>query len=283
MKIKEENLSKMTIKDFINQKDKFNQKEKEYVIRELFSLNYTNLFLKEDEELTKKDLKKIIKILNLSKKIPIQYCFSKAYFLNEEYYVNKNVLIPRPETEYLVVKTNELIKKYFSNEKINILEIGTGSGIIAISLKMQDEKRNITATDISKKALKVARRNAISKNVSINFIKKDILKMIEGKYDILISNPPYIPYNSKNVLDIVKNNEPKKALYAKDEGLFFYKEILKNAKNVLNKNNIIAFETGEDESDLIEKIAKIYFPSAKIIKENDLNNFNRYIFIINFE
>ena len=226
--------------------------------------------------------KRAFKILKMCKKKPLQYCFNKAYFLNDDYYVDKNVLIPRSETEYLVTRCNELIKKYLCND-VKILEIGTGSGVISISLKKMCDKYDITSTDISKKALNIAQKNAYEKNKCIKFIKKDILNGVEGKFDCIISNPPYIPKDSKNVSRMVYKNEPKKALYAKDNGLYFYKEIIGSAKKFLNKKSIIAFEILEESHDLLEKYARKYFPSALIIKENDLNNWNRYFFIINIE
>ncbi len=283
MKIKKENLSKVTINDFLKLKTKDSStKTKEYILEEVLNLDYSQLFLARERLLTKEELRTLKKYLKKSQKKPLQYCFNKATFLNDSYYVNKNVLIPRQETEYLVKRTDELIKKYLK-DPISILEIGTGSGVIAISLKQLDRTREITATDISLKALQVALKNAKSKNISIRFLKRDILNNVAGKYDVLISNPPYIPYDSKNVTPEVRKNEPKKALYAKNSGLYFYQEILKEAKakNILKKKNIIAFEIGENMNEPLEILTKKYFPAATIIKENDLNNWNRYFFILN--
>jgi len=116
--------------------------------------------------------------------------------------------------------------------------------------------------------------------VSITFLQSDILKNVNGKYDVIISNPPYIR-EDEEIMDIVRNNEPHLALYAKDNGLFFYKEILKNAHKYLNDKFIIAFEIGEEQGNDIVKISKKYFPASKVLLEQDLKHLNRFVFIIN--
>ena len=209
---------------------------------------------------------------------PLQYIVGTAPFYDLTLKVNKDVLIPRFETEYLVEKTINYAKKYFSN-KINILDIGTGSGAIAISLKKHLDS-NVTASDISAKALEIAKENAINNNAKITFIKSDIFENINGKFDIIISNPPYIAYDEE-IEDIVKNNEPHIALYAKDNGLYFYKKIINQAKKYLNKKSILAFEIGMTQGHSLKEYASIYFKDSKIFVEKDLTERDRYLFIIN--
>lgn len=208
---------------------------------------------------------------------PVQYIVGDVDFYGNILKVNKNVLIPRRETEELVEKTIELLKE-FKNPKI--IDIGTGSGCIPITLKKQIPNSEITAVDISKEALEVAKQNALLNNVDIKFIESNLFENINEKFDCIISNPPYIRYDEK-IMDIVKNNEPHLALYAPDNGLYFYKEILKNASNFTNNRFIIAFEIGEEQGTDIITIAKEYFPTSKIILEKDLQKFDRFIFIIN--
>ena len=169
---------------------------------------------------------------------PPQYIVGDVNFYGNIIKVNKNVLIPRRETEELVEKTSELINKYFINENINILDIGTGSGCIPITLKKLFPNTNIDAIDISYKALEVAVDNAKVNNTKINFFQSDIFSNVKDKYNIIISNPPYIR-EDEHIMDIVKNNEPHLALYAKDKGLYFYKEILKDATKYLKDKFII--------------------------------------------
>lgn len=209
----------------------------------------------------------------LDKNYPVQYIIGHVDFYNINLVVNKHVLIPRFETEYLVEKLLKLIKI----DNPNILDIGTGSGAIAIAIK-KSINCNMDASDISKRALKVAKRNAKRNNVDINFIHDDITNTkIDKKYDVIVSNPPYVPYNSE--VSINTKYEPQNAIFAKDNGLYFYKVIIEFAKNHLNKNGILAFEIGHDQGDYLSKIARKGF--KRVYYENDFNNKNRYLFIIN--
>lgn len=211
---------------------------------------------------------------------PVQYIVGDVDFYGYIIEVNKSVLIPRRETEELVEKTLFYIKKLFSNSNLDIIDIGTGSGCISIAIKKNLPKAQLTAIDISKEALKVAQKNAIKNNVNINFIQSDLFINVNNQYDVIISNPPYIREDEK-IMDIVKNNEPHLALYAKDNGLYFYKEILKESRKYLKEKSIIAFEIGEEQGQDIIKIAESYFPTANIILEQDLQHLDRFIFIIN--
>ena len=209
---------------------------------------------------------------------PVQYIVGDTNFYGNIIKVNKDVLIPRPETEELVEKTYNYIKER-SNKKIDILDIGTGSGCIPIALKKLLPEANITGIDISEKALKIAKENSIINNVSINFIQSDVFNNVKDKYDVIISNPPYIR-EDEEIMDIVKNNEPHLALYAKDNGLYFYKKILKKASTYLKNNFLIAFEIGEEQGQDVVNLAKEYFPSSEVLLEKDLRHFDRFVFII---
>lgn len=209
---------------------------------------------------------------------PVQYIVGNVDFYGNIINVNKNVLIPRFETEELVEKTINLIKKYF-DKKVNIVDLGTGSGCIAITLKKQIDC-NMDAVDISRDALEVARENAKINDVNINFYQGDMLDALNKKYDIIISNPPYIAYDEE-IMDIVKKNEPHLALYASDNGLYFYHKILEKASNYVNDKSIISFEIGYTQGLEIVSTAKKYFPQAKILLEKDLQNKDRFVFILN--
>ena len=217
--------------------------------------------LKEAEELLKKNY-------------PIQYLIGFVEFYNCQIEVNENVLIPRYETEYLVEKSINLLKT--KNVKKGI-DLCTGSGAIAIALA-KNLKINMDACDISIKALEVAKKNALKNKVDINLFKKDILKdKIDGKYDFIISNPPYI--KEWEYASAETKYEPSIALYAKDNGLEFYKKILSFSKEILNPNGIIIFEIGDTLNEEIKKIALDIYPKAIITTEKDYNNFNRFMFI----
>ncbi|MBR1413676.1 MAG: peptide chain release factor N(5)-glutamine methyltransferase [Bacilli bacterium] len=205
---------------------------------------------------------------------PIQYLIGNVEFLDSNILVNENVLIPRYETEYLVDKTINYLK---GKENLKILDIGTGSGCIAISLK-KVINCNVTAIDISPKALEVAKDNAKRNNVEIKFIEKDILNNdIEGIYDVIISNPPYVAYNEE--VDIKTKYEPQNAIFSDNNGLIFYENILKKSVNHINKNGLIAFEIGMTQGRDIKSLALKYYKNAKVTIEKDLTNRDRYIFI----
>lgn len=209
---------------------------------------------------------------------PIQYLIGYVDFYGYRINVSEDTLIPRYETEYLVEKVINICNKMF-NDKINILDIGTGSGAISIVLK---DKLNsmVTGCDISGKALKMALNNAKINNLDINYVKSDIFSNINGKFDVIVSNPPYISRNEV-IMDSVKKYEPNIALYADNEGLYFYEIIIKNAKKFLNDKFLIAFEIGWWQGNLIYDIAKSYFNDSVIKIEKDLTGRDRYLFIIN--
>ena len=212
----------------------------------------------------------------LEKGYPVQYIVGNVNFYGNFIKVNKDVLIPRFETELLVQKTIKYIENFFDKE-IKILDIGTGSGAIAISLK-KEVKSKIDAVDISKKALKTAKENAKINNVDIDFYQSDVFSKVNEKYDVIISNPPYIS-EDEEIENIVKNNEPSIALFAKNNGLEFYQKILKDAKKHINKKALIAFEIGRHQAKEIKAIAKQYFPKSKIKIEKDFPGEDRFLFV----
>ncbi len=224
-----------------------------------------------------KNLKKIEK--KLKKNYPVQYLIGSVNFYGYDINVNKNVLIPRFETETLVEKTIKYIKKS-DLENASVIELGTGSGCISIALKKELKNLIITGIDIDKKAIKIAKKNAEQNNAEISFFKKNIFRFQPvQKYDILISNPPYI--TKKDEIDEAIKYEPQKAIFADDSGINFYKHIISTCKNYLNKKNIIAFEIGCTQGAKLKELSKQYYPNAKIIIEKDLSLKDRYLFIIN--
>jgi release factor glutamine methyltransferase len=227
-------------------------------------------------------LKKYLKNGNINDAIkkletgyPVQYIVGDVNFCGYKILVNENVLIPRFETELLVEKTIEYIKNKFSGN-VKILDIGTGSGAIAIALKKAFPKSTVTALDISKEALKIALENAKENEVEIELIHSDLFENINDTYDVIISNPPYIAYEEE-IDEKVKKYEPHLALYADDNGTKIYKKILKDIKKYLNDEFLIAFEIGEKQGEILTNYAKKYFDN--IIVEKDFPGKDRYLFI----
>lgn len=224
-----------------------------------------------------KNLKPIINKLNNN--YPVQYLIGNVDFYGYPIDVKEGVLIPRFETETLVEKTIEYLKKY-KLTNTNVLEIGTGSGCISIALKKELPELTITSIDKSGRALKIAKKNIKKNKVDITLIKKDVYKYRPvNKYGLIISNPPYVREDEE--VDPKTKYEPKMALYAKNEGLEFYEYIIFHAQSMLQDKFIIAFEIGCEQGNKIKKIAKQYFPNSIIKIEKDLASRNRYVFIIN--
>lgn len=208
----------------------------------------------------------------------IQYIIGNVDFCGNIIKVDKRVLIPRFETEGLVEKTCQYAKKMF-NKKIKIIDLGTGSGCIAITLKKMLDA-DVLAIDVSLDALDLARENATKNKVDISFMLKNMEEKPDGMYDIIISNPPYIPEDGF-VEDIVYQNEPHKALFASDSGLYFYKKILSYAFDILNKPGLVAFEIGDNQKCLLEEYLQSNFKELKYEFLKDLAGMDRYLFIFN--
>lgn len=187
---------------------------------------------------------------------PIAYIVGNREFMGLDFYVQEGVLIPRPDTEVLVEEVIELGK---NKGPINILDIGTGSGAITVSLAKYLDNVKVTSVDISDIALEIGKKNAISNNVDdkITFIKSDLFTNIDKnmKFDIIVSNPPYIKREVIETLDKqVKDFEPYNALEGGIDGLDFYRAITTQAKNYLNKDGILAYEVGHDQSEDVGKL-----------------------------
>lgn len=204
---------------------------------------------------------------------PVQYIVGDVDFYGNIIKVDKRVLIPRFETEGLV----EIALSYLINTNLDVVDLGTGSGCIAITLKKKLPNINMDAVDISIDALSLAKENAKLNNVDITFYNGDMLNPLNKKYDCIISNPPYIAYDEE-IMGIVKNNEPNNALYADNNGLYFYEEILKNAKKYLKEKYYIFFEMGYSQGNAIKKLALKYLDCSVEVKK-DLQGFDRYVII----
>lgn len=216
-------------------------------------------------------------LVQLKKEVPIQYLLGRTNFYGLDFVVNEHVLIPRPETEELVEWIINDSKKTAKTKKIKILDIGTGSGCIAISLAKNIPNAEVYAIDVSKKAIETAKRNAVQNKVEITFMLQNILETEELKYnfDIIVSNPPYVrnlekQEIKKNVLDY----EPHLALFVEDnDALIFYRKIAELAQNNLSENGRLYFEInqylGKEMIDLLEKMKFENIELKKDIYDND--------------
>lgn len=239
-------------------------------------LNHLNDFVSDDIVFKYKDI-----IKRLLDGEAIQYIIGNVNFYGNEFKINKNVLIPRFETEELVEKALNILNKKFSDyDSVKILDVGCGSGVIGITLDKLYKKSIVTCSDISQYALDTTALNAKLLESDVNVIKSDMLKSINEKYDVIISNPPYIMEEEQIELK-VKNNEPHIALYGGKDGLKYYREILSTAKKNLNDKYLIAFEIGWQQKNAIISIAKEFFDNSTIECFQDMSQKDRIILIYN--
>ncbi|MDV6379173.1 peptide chain release factor N(5)-glutamine methyltransferase [Sporosarcina sp. GW1-11] len=211
---------------------------------------------------------------------PIQYILGEESFYGLSFEVNEHVLIPRPETEELVHYALERAKKLFSNETIRVADIGTGSGAIAVAFKTECPSAQVTATDFSERALEVAKRNAERNEVEITFLQGDMEEPLEQQtWDIILSNPPYIAAHEKTEMSAtVYDFEPESALFAEEDGLYFYRRLAERLAPMMNRPALIGFEIGYQQGKAVQQFLEKAFPEAKVDIVQDINKKDRMIF-----
>lgn len=243
-----------------------------------------DLYVEFEEEISEEILKEFNeKFARLLTGEPLQHILGYEYFYGHKFIVNEDVLIPRPETEELVANVLAYYDEFFNGQKVDVCDIGTGSGAIAITLKKEEENFTVTASDISEKAVATAKRNAANLEADVNFLVGDMCEpLIENniKVDILVSNPPYIPVDEE-MEHSVKDFEPHVALFGGEDGLKFYRIIFERSKYLLKEKSFMAFEMGYNQKENLTALAKQYFPNSKIEVIKDLSGKNRMLFIFN--
>ncbi len=274
----------MTIEDLIVYgKKKIHSDYAKMLLADLLNVNPLELLTMLDKEVDDSIIETYKeKVEKVQEKKPIQYVIGNVNFYGNIFKVNNNVLIPRFETEELVDNTLMYIDEFFDKDNIDIIDLGTGSGCIGLTLKKNLTNSNVTLLDISKEALEVAKENANNLECDVELINNDMLEGIDKKYDIIISNPPYIK-TDEEIEDLVKDNEPHLALYGGIDGLDYYKRILEKANSNLKDNYLIAFEIGDTLKNDLVKLIKEYFKDANIITKKDIYERDRMIFISNMD
>ncbi|MED3843708.1 peptide chain release factor N(5)-glutamine methyltransferase [Geobacillus stearothermophilus] len=216
--------------------------------------------------------------------VPIQYLIGYEWFYGRPFLVNRHVLIPRPETEELVLGVLERLPRLFAGRRrIDVVDVGTGSGAIAITLALENERLSVTATDISKEALAVAKENAERLGARVAFRCGDLLQpFIQGgqTVDVVVSNPPYIPEMDAAVLSpVVKEHEPHTALFGGRDGLDFYRRFARELPLVLGVPSLAAFEIGAGQGKAVAALLAAAFPDAEIEVAVDLNGKERMVYM----
>ncbi|MBQ2471222.1 MAG: peptide chain release factor N(5)-glutamine methyltransferase [Acholeplasmatales bacterium] len=251
------------------------------LLEHICNLETNALFMKRGEEIEEEYVNKFNEIFDkyLHENKPIQYLIGTSCFYGYDFIVNENVLIPRFETEELVENILYKYDEHFGGKKVEVCDLATGSGCIAITLAKEEPNMHVVATDISKEALEVAKLNNQKFDANVKFLQGDMLTPLKGKkFDIFVSNPPYIPEN-EDVDSLVKDNEPNLALFGGDDGMKFYRIILQGLRPLLNKKALVAFEHGYDKKEEMLALCKKYFPECKAECIKDLEGKDRMTFI----
>ena len=259
------------------EKDEPNRLSK-ILLRYLLKVDDSYLVINSEEDISKEieaQFKDYIEELNSGK--PIQYIINNQEFMKLNFYVDENVLIPQPDTEIVVEELINICKK--SNYEYNILDLCTGSGAIGISLAKNIENSKVIMSDISNEALKIAEKNARDNDVldKCKFIKSDMFDKIEDKFDIIVSNPPYIKTEVISTLDKEVQNEPVIALDGGEDGLDFYRTISNEAWKYLKENGILALEIGYDQKEDVIELLVSTRKYKDIYSKNDLAGKDRII------
>ncbi|KUK56475.1 MAG: Methylase of polypeptide chain release factor [Atribacteria bacterium 34_128] len=253
------------------------EREAEILLSYFLKMNRSKIYLNGDRELKNKEKLQLEDMIKRRiKKIPLQYITKHQEFMGMDFLVEKGVLIPRPETEILVEEAIKKLKNYKYSDNLEVADLGTGTGVIAISIAKFIEDVIIYATDISKNSLQIALKNAQKHDCKdkIIFLQGDLFEPFIGRIeknnlDGIISNPPYInSYDFKSLSPEVKNNEPRIALFGGIDGLGYYRKIIKKSPQYLKKNGFLALEVGLNQSKMVEEL---------ILKDN---NFDEDIEII---
>ncbi|EOS60086.1 protein-(glutamine-N5) methyltransferase, release factor-specific [Firmicutes bacterium M10-2] len=248
---------------------------------ELCSVKDINLYMVMDEECDEQIMTDYLEgIHKMEKGSPLGYVLGYEWFYGYRFKVNGDVLIPRPETEELVALVLRLFDEHFSQEDhVNVFDVGTGSGAIAISLSLEEPKMDVIASDISREALNVAYENNKLLNGRVRFIEGNMLDpFIERnlKCQILVCNPPYIP-NEEKMEHSVVDFEPNVALFGGEDGLKFYRQVFEKAHLVCVDHAVMAFEMGYDQGERLKNLALSYFPNAKVQVHKDLSGKDRML------
>lgn len=233
-----------------------------YVFRELKEWSSLDFLLHQNQEVSSDDCLLLEKIfMDLSQHLSPQYLTGRAYFRDLQLSVDQRVLIPRPETEELV----DLILAENPDTPLSALDIGTGSGAIAISLKKERPAWQLTASDISSDALSLAQDNASHYQLDITFIVSDVFSQLSGTFDMIVSNPPYIAYEDKDEVGLnVYQSEPHLALFAAEDGYAIYRRIIEEASNYLSEKGKLYFEIGYKQGEGIKALVNIHFPQKRV-------------------
>ncbi|KKB36514.1 peptide chain release factor N(5)-glutamine methyltransferase [Bacillus thermotolerans] len=257
----------------------------EWLLRHVLSVSRSQLLAGMHDQLTEDQNEKFISLVKQhAAGIPVQHLIGEEEFYGRRFIVNEHVLIPRPETEELIWNTLEMTKWLAAKkEPLTMADIGTGSGAIAVTMKLEWPELTVYASDLSEKALETARKNSQHLQADVHFMQGDLLSPFienEVKLDILLSNPPYIPLGDKETLSpVVAEHEPELALYGGEDGLDLYRRFSEQLPAVLKPEAFVGFEVGAGQGQAVADLMQLAFPQASIKVKYDLNGKDRMVFM----
>ncbi len=247
------------------------------------NFNQTKLVNNLDKPMPEERYKAFLRAVDdyVTKDIPVQHITKEEVFFGHTFEVGPEAMIPRCETEELVANTLDMIDEHFEGYKsLSLLDVGTGSGCLAITLALEDKRIQAVGTEISEKALSLAEKNNKHFQTNVTFYKGDLMEPVNGqKFDIIVSNPPYIP-NDEYVEPLVKDHEPHIALFGGLDGLDYYRKIIKDVRFKLNDHYLIAFEHAWDKSKALKKLIKKELKHVQIIQKKDMQGKDRMTFVM---
>lgn len=250
----------------------------EWLLRERLDWSKTDLIKHYNKNIPWEEILQFEEDVNqFARGLPMQQIIGHDWFYDRKFIITEDTLIPRPETEEWI---DRLLKK-LPNRSLKVLDIGTGTGVLAITQKLERPQDQILAIDISRKALNIAERNANNLNAEIKFIQSDLFQELdEQTFDLILSNPPYISWDERNLMDeSVLTYEPREALFAENDGLAIYEKIATNISKYVKKGSYIALEVGYKQAETVSNLFKQSLPNGKIEIWTDFNNLNRLVFI----
>lgn len=251
------------------------------LLQHILQTNYSGLMMKMHDPITEQQHEQFEQYIqeHITGR-PVQYITGVEEFYGRTFEVDESVLIPRPETEELIVGTIERMNKLFHHKDLTLADIGTGSGAIAITMKKECPHLTVTATDLSAVALKTAAENAANLQAEITFLEGDLTAPIaQKKWDVVLSNPPYIAFEDLPMMsDVVVAHEPHSALFAEEDGLILYRKLAEQLPALMNKPGLIGLEIGYTQGQAVANYFQKTFPQAEVSVVKDINGKDRMVF-----
>lgn len=250
------------------------------LLQHVLETNYSGLMMRMHDELPAEQFLKFKQLVERhAEGEPVQYIIGYEEFYGRKFAVDESVLIPRPETEELIVCASEHIRKMFGGKPIQLADIGTGSGAIAVTMKLEHPEASVLATDLMEPALATAKRNAKELGADIQFALGNLTEPLQDeKWDVVLSNPPYIAFDeAAEMSEVVLEHEPHTALFAEEEGLILYRQLAEQLPPLMNVPSFIAVEIGYKQGEAVKAFFENSFPKAKVSILKDINGKDRIV------